>query len=119
MAAAVALLFAGCGGDDEEAGPSGAGQSTLKIEADPDGKIAFTETKLTAKAGSVTVEFANASQVPHAVEIEGNGVEEETETVTAQDAPPLTVDLKAGEYEFYCPVGDHRAEGMTGTLTVS
>jgi plastocyanin len=133
IAAAAALLFAGCGGDDEETGTSGAGESTpaaqstpnggesstLKIAADPDGKIAFTETKLTAKAGSVTVEFANASQIPHAVEIEGNGIEEETETVTGEDAPPLTVDLKPGEYEFYCPVGDHRAEGMEGTLTVS
>jgi plastocyanin len=137
IAAAAALLFAGCGGDDEETGTSGAGESTpaaqstpteaaaggesstLKIEADPDGKIAFTETKLTATAGQVTIEFANASQVPHAVEIEGNGVEEETETVTGKDAAPLTVDLKAGEYEFYCPVGNHRAEGMEGTLTVS
>ena len=137
MAAAAALVLAGCGGDDEETGTSGASESTpaaqstpteaagggeastLKIEADPNGAIKFTETKLTAKAGSVTIEFANASQVPHAVEIEGNGIEEETETVTGEDAPPLTVDLKPGEYEFYCPVGNHRAEGMEGTLTVS
>ena len=133
MVAAAALLFAGCGGDDEESGASaaqstpsatateaaGGEASTLKIEADPDGAKAFTETKLTAKAGSVTIEFANASQLPHAVEIEGNGIEEETETVTGEDAPPLTVDLKPGEYEFYCPVGNHRAQGMEGTLTVS
>jgi plastocyanin len=141
MAAAAALVFASCGGDDEETGTSGASESTpaaqstpteapteaagggesstLKIEADPNGAIKFTETKLTAKAGSVTIEFANASQVPHAVEIEGNGIEEETQTVTGEDAPPITVDLKPGEYEFYCPVGDHRAEGMEGTLTVS
>jgi len=25
---------------------------------------------------------------------------------------------KAGEYEFYCGVGNHRAQGMVGTLTV-
>ena len=27
--------------------------------------------------------------------------------------------LKKGKYTFYCPVGDHRSEGMEGTLTVS
>jgi plastocyanin len=136
LAAAAALALAGCGGDDEEATPTAteaateaatetpteaaaSGGSTLKIAADPDGAKKFTESTLTATAGKVTVEFANASQLPHAVEIEGNGVEEETETVTGQDAPPITVDLKPGEYTYYCPVGDHRAAGMEGKLTVS
>ena len=66
----------------------------------------------------MTIKFENQSQLPHAVEIEGNGVEEETETVTGKDAAPITVDLKPGEYTYYCPVGDHRAEGMEGKLTV-
>jgi plastocyanin len=132
IAAVAALALAGCGGDDEpssDSGTSGApaasdtpaasgGGATLQIAADPDGATKFTETALTAEAGKVTVEFSNPSQLPHAVEIEGNGVEEETETVTGKDAPALTVDLKAGEYTFYCPVGDHRAEGMEGKLTV-
>jgi plastocyanin len=131
LAAAAAFALAGCGGDDEEPPPAateaatetpteaaGSGGSTLKIAADPGGAKAFTETTLTATAGTVTVEFANESQIPHAVEIEGNGVEEETETVTGQDAPPLTVELQPGEYTYYCPVGDHRAAGMEGKLTV-
>jgi plastocyanin len=130
LAATAALAFAGCGGDDEEPTPAAteaetetpteaaASGSTLKIAADPGGAKKFTESTLTATAGEVTVEFANESQLPHAVEIEGNGVEEETETVTGQDAPPLTVELQPGEYTYYCPVGDHRAEGMEGTLTV-
>jgi plastocyanin len=128
LAATAALVLAACGGDDDEpAAPSGAsgggggessGASTLRIAADPGGAKKFTESNLTASAGKVTVEFANESQLPHAVEIEGNGIEEETETVTGEDAPPLTVDLKPGTYTIYCPVGDHRAEGMEGTLTV-
>jgi plastocyanin len=130
MAAAAALLFAGCGGDDDEpatrgnestpsAAPTEAatGSSTLAIEADPSGENAFTETELTATAGEVTIEFANPSQSPHAVVIEG--ADATTETVTDADAPPVTVELAAGEYTFFCPVGNHRADGMEGTLTVS
>src|SRR6478609_3078489 len=139
LAAFAALVVAGCGGNDEpaatpaptEAATTAAPTDTpaaqkatsgafeLKIAADPGGALAFTETKLTADAGKVTIQFANQSQVPHAVTIEGNGLEEKsTETVTGEDAPPLTVDLKPGEYTFYCPVDGHRAAGMEGKLTV-
>jgi plastocyanin len=131
LAATAALAFAGCGGDDQEPTPAAteapteaptqaaSGSATkLAIAADPGGAKKFTESKLTTTAGQVEIDFSNESQLPHAVEIEGNGVEETTEIVTGQDAPPLTVDLKPGTYDFYCPVGDHRAEGMEGTLTV-
>jgi plastocyanin len=131
--ALATAVFAGCGGDDNEepaATPAptqeatqepsggGGGAETLKFSAPADGSLKFDQGDVTAKAGKVTVDFANPSSVPHAVEIEGNGVEEETETVTSSDAPPITVDLKAGTYEYYCPVDGHRAAGMEGTLTV-
>ncbi len=124
LAATAALGLAGCGGDDEPepaapaAAGGGGGSSTLKVAADPGGAPKFTETALTADAGTITVEFANPSDAPHAVTIEGNGVDESTETVTGKDAAPLSVELKAGEYTYYCPVGDHRAAGMEGKLTV-
>jgi plastocyanin len=144
-AASAALLLSACGSDDNATGTSGAssgssssssdggggaygkssgssssggGGATLKIAADPGGAKKFTESALSTSAGKVTIEFSNQSQLPHAVEIEGNGIEKETETVTGKDAPPLTVDLKPGTYTYYCPVGDHRAEGMEGKLTV-
>jgi plastocyanin len=138
LAATAALALAGCGGSDEPAATpapteaattaaptdtpaqqkTSSGASELKIAADPGGALAFTEKDLTAKAGKVTIQFANESQVPHAVEIEGQGVEEETKTVTGADAPPITVDLKPGTYTFYCPVDGHRAAGMEGKLVV-
>jgi plastocyanin len=65
----------------------------------------------------VTFTYNNPSQVPHAFEVEGNGVEEETDTITQSDAS-VTVDLKPGTYEYYCPVDGHKAAGMKGTLTV-
>jgi len=131
--ALVTAVFAGCGGDDDEesaATPtataeatqepaSSGGGETLAFSAPEDGSLKFDQGgDVTAKAGKVTVTFDNPSSVPHAVEIEGNGVEKETETVTGGEAPPVEVDLEPGTYEFYCPVGGHREAGMEGTLTV-
>jgi plastocyanin len=127
--ALTAALLAGCDGDDEEpaatataaateepAGGGGGGE-TIDVSAPADGSLKFDQSELSAKAGKVTIKFANPSQVPHAVEIEGNGVETETETVTDGDAS-VSTDLKPGTYTFYCPVGQHREAGMEGTLTV-
>ena len=123
------LLVAGCGDDEEEGGGGGAatpeateeaagggGGGDLTLTADPGGAISWDKTELTAPAGTVTITLVNESTTPHAVEIEGNGVEEESETVTEGNAE-VTAELEAGEYEYYCPVGGHR-QSMNGTLTV-
>jgi plastocyanin len=138
--ASLVLIAAGCGGDDDDSGGGGGGDSSgsqgtgadngeaasggggggatkLKLTADPDGGLTFDKTELTAKPGKVTITMDNPSDVPHAVEVEGNGVEEETKTLTNGTAD-VTVDLKAGEYVFYCPVDGHKEGGMEGTLTV-
>ncbi len=121
---ALGIAAAGCGGDDNEdttaqkpAPKPAATGATLQLAADPSGKIAFDTKTLEGKAGKTTIDFENASQTPHAVEVEGNGVEEETKTIQGGKAS-LTLDLKPGKYEFYCPVDGHRQQGMEGTLTV-
>jgi uncharacterized cupredoxin-like copper-binding protein len=30
----------------------------------------------------------------------------------------VTIELKAGEYEIYCPVGNHKDRGMATKITV-
>ena len=124
--AALVLALAGCGGDDDEgsggggsgaSGSGGGGGEQIALASPEDGSLKFDKTELTAKAGEVTINYDNPSETPHAVEIEGSGVEEKSETVTGGKAS-VTADLKAGEYEFYCPVGNHRGAGMEGTLTV-
>jgi plastocyanin len=130
--AAGALTAAGCGGDDNGGGGSSGGTGTssnssssssssggkpLTVTADPGGAISWDKTSLSAKAGKVTLKLVNQSSTPHAIEVEGNGVEEESKTITGGDAE-VTVDLKPGKYEYYCPVGNHR-QTMKGTLTVS
>jgi plastocyanin len=128
LLSAGVLLAAGCGDDEDEGGggaaepeatqeSSGGGGGGLTLTADPGGAISWEPGELSAPAGSVTIKLVNESDIPHAVEVEGNGVEEESETITGSETE-LTVDLEAGEYTFYCPVGDHREQGMEGTLTV-
>ncbi len=116
---AVALLAAGCGGDGDENGEATtqAEGTTLQLAADPNGQLAFDKTSLDAPAGTVTIDLTNDSSVPHNVEVEGNGVEETSDTVTGESTS-LTVDLEPGTYDFYCAVPGHREAGMEGTLTV-
>jgi uncharacterized cupredoxin-like copper-binding protein len=135
----LAIVAAGCGDDNNsDSGSSGGGQAadtqttetgggggggggaaqTLKLSADPGGALKFDKSSLTAKAGKVTIVMDNPSDLPHAVEIEGNGVEVAGETVGNGGVSKATADVKAGKYEYYCPVDGHKAAGMEGTLTV-
>jgi plastocyanin len=125
----AAAALAGCGGDDDDqsastptptatqAPASGGGGATVAVSAPADGALKFDQSSLSAKPGKVTIKFTNPSSVPHAVEIEGNGVASKTDVITDSDAS-VSTDLKAGTYTYFCPVGNHRAEGMEGTLTV-
>ena len=103
--------------ENEESGGAAAAKQ-LKLTADPGGALKFDKTSLATKPGKVTVVLDNPSSVPHAIEVEGEGVEEEGKTVGKGGISKVTVDLEAGEYEYYCPVGNHADAGMEGTLTV-
>ena len=54
----------------------------------------------------------------HNIAIEGNGVNEKGEIVKNGGMSKVEVDLKPGEYAFFCSVPGHREGGMEGKLTV-
>ncbi|HXV56307.1 MAG TPA: plastocyanin/azurin family copper-binding protein [Gaiellaceae bacterium] len=129
---ALGLGLAACGGDDEDdeepapaaeettedtSGDGGGGATTIALVAAADGSLAFDQSSLSAPAGEVTIELTNESGIPHNVGIEGNGVDEVSDTIT-EGSTSLTVTLEPGEYTFYCAVPGHREGGMEGTLTV-
>ncbi len=101
---------------------SGGGGEQVKLTAKEPGpgKYAFSEAKLTAKAGSVTLTMDNPSsdKESHAIAVEGNGVDKDGQVVQPGSTSTVTADLKPGTYKFYCPVDGHRQGGMEGTLTV-
>jgi plastocyanin len=74
----------------------------------------------TVAEGSVTFAVTNAGSIPHAFEVEGQGIEKETPTIQPGDRATLTVTLKPGTYEVYCPVGNdsHKKLGMVAQLRV-
>ena len=121
LLAGLVVLLAGCGGKSggskTVAAPSSGGGQTIKVKE--------TEFKLTpssftvAKPGTVTFEATNAGTIGHALEVEGNGVEEKTSTISPGSSAKLTVDLsKNGTYEVYCPIDGHRQNGMQAALAV-
>src|SRR3954470_18808642 len=123
LSIAALLALAGCGGgNDSSSGGSGGssggssssssgGGEKLALAADPSGALKFDKPTLKAKAGTVTIDFSNQSSVPHAVAVEGNGVDKDGKTITG-GSNSLTVTLKPGTYTFYCPVDGHRQAGM-------
>ena len=137
LAATALLGVAACGDDDDDNGgggstssaettedsgggsAAGGGGETLKLSADPGGALAFDKDTLTAKAGKVTIVMDNPSSIPHAIEIEGNGVNAEGETVEKGGVSEASADLEPGTYEYLCPVPGHEEGGMKGTLTVN
>jgi uncharacterized cupredoxin-like copper-binding protein len=97
---------------------SGSGTSSLKEEADPAGQLRYTTKNLSAKAGAVTISFANMSPLPHNMTI-AQGTKVLGATPTFQGgSKTLKLNLKPGTYVFYCSVPGHRQAGMEGKLTV-
>jgi plastocyanin len=131
----AAAAFAGACGDDDEEPSAGGGDTAaesapettaaegggdLQLTAVEEDGLSFDPAELSAGAGTVTITMENpeGNQMPHTVAIEGEGVEESGENVEAGATATVTADLQPGTYTFYCPVGQHRQNGMEGTLTV-
>jgi uncharacterized cupredoxin-like copper-binding protein len=130
-AALSGLALAACGGEEgaetiaapatTTEGATGATGATGEAQ-----EVDVSETEFVidpanpeVRAGTVTFNVTNDGELPHNLEVEGNGVEEELEqNLEPGDSGELTVDLEPGTYEWYCPVGDHAEQGMEGTLTV-
>jgi plastocyanin len=81
--------------------------------------LAYNTTKLSAKAGKVTIDFKNPSAIAHNVVIEDeSGKELAGFEPIAEGEESETANLKPGTYTFYCSVPGHRQAGMEGTLVV-
>lgn len=133
VALAVGLAACGGGGGGGETEGAGATAGTATVAAgtataaagngtrvtvtETEFELALSQTSFTP--GTYTFVVENTGSIDHALEVEGQGLEEETETIAPGSSAELTVTLEAGTYELYCPVGNHRDQGMTLDVDVS
>jgi plastocyanin len=94
--------------------------TTLKLKANASGKLRFNKKTLRARHGTIKIVMTNpsGSGLPHAIAVEGHGVDKDGNTASPGHKSRVSVKLKKGRYEFYCPVDGHKAAGMEGKLIV-
>jgi uncharacterized cupredoxin-like copper-binding protein len=98
---------------------SSGGASTISVGANTEGLLRFTQSTLSAKAGSVSISFSNSSPLAHNLTVASASGSELGHTATFTGGTRvLALNLKPGTYKFYCTVPGHRQAGMEGTLTV-
>ena len=117
LVALALVLLPACGGDegsgDDAAAPGGA---VVEVTLED---FTIDPSTIAVEPGSYTFHVVNDGATVHALEVEGPTGEVETEELEPGESADLTVDLEEdGEFEMYCPVGDHRERGMEGTVTV-
>ena len=71
-----------------------------------------------APAGKLEIDSLNDQPTDHNIAVEGNGVNAIGDIVKSGGTSTVSVDLKPGEYTFFCSVDGHRQGGMEGKLTV-
>src|SRR2546429_2165625 len=110
MAVAVALL-----GAAPQPHPGVASTVTVQLS---EWNVVLSQASVAA--GPVTFVITNAGSIPHGLEVEGQGIEQEIETIQPGASDTLTLTLKPGSYEVYCPVGSdsHKKLGMDTHLKV-
>ncbi|TMQ58711.1 MAG: hypothetical protein E6K72_02265 [Candidatus Eisenbacteria bacterium] len=91
--------------------------STVKVNLS-EWKVQLTPARV--PPGPVVFEVTNTGTIPHAFEVEGGGLERSTPQMQPGATVTLRLDLRAGSYETYCPVGkdSHKMLGMLNHLMV-
>jgi len=109
----------GGGGAEDAQVPSGAKESVVKTIQVKETEFRLKPAEITLqKPGTYAFEAVNSGDTVHALEIEGQGIEEVTEEIHSGQSAELKVKLEAGTYELYCPVDGHKEEGMEGKVIV-
>ena len=112
---APAATSSSAGGGPSAPGPAAA-QTVTATEAD----FSITLDQDTLTAGDYEITVVNNGRASHDLVVEQGGNDiTGTESISPGGSATLTVTLAAGEYVFYCSVGNHRTMGMELTVQVT
>lgn len=111
---ALALATACAGSPAATAPPAAAGSggaaSTVTVTMT---EFMFTLDPPSLAPGDYTFRAVNTGTTPHAIELEGAGLDEmKSALVQPGQSTDLVVTLQAGDLDMYCPVDGHRGMGM-------
>jgi plastocyanin len=116
--AAVALVLAGCGGDDEPG-------RTVTVPANGSVRVVAKEysfdpsTIVLNGAGTLRVTLVNEGSLAHNLKLMEDGDElVGTPSFPGGESRSARLRVAPGTHEFICTVGDHAELGMKGTLEV-
>ena len=130
LGVALVLISVSCGGDLDDTATldtTAGGEVVAAPTEERTVSASLSEWKIevpsdTVAPGRYTFRVQNTGQYAHALEVEGQGEERETDRLAPAGSDELTVELRPGQYELYCPVedahGKHRELGMRRTLVV-
>ncbi|OGM20261.1 hypothetical protein A2955_00245 [Candidatus Woesebacteria bacterium RIFCSPLOWO2_01_FULL_37_19] len=81
-------------------------------------EYSFNPSSLSVNAGQkVRLTFVNNGTLPHNLAIDELGIT--TKTISAGDSDSIEfTPTESGTFTFYCSVGNHKAQGMEGSLQV-
>jgi hypothetical protein len=101
------------------AAPAGASTRVTTVKAiETDFHIALSKKSFTP--GRYTFVAVNKGQTTHALEITGPGLHNPTTPdISPGQSARLTVTLKKGTYDFFCPVPGHKELGMNKNVKVA
>ncbi|MDQ0935791.1 plastocyanin/azurin family copper-binding protein [Streptomyces turgidiscabies] len=124
-ASGLTALLAACGS-------GGYGSSTGATTTPAPTKAGTSATRVTAvltdfhiqlpthkyRPGQYTFTAENKGQHQHALELVGPGGSNRSKTLNPGQSTALTLTLKSGTYQVFCPIGGHRDLGMNTKIAV-
>lgn len=117
-ALAAGIVATGAAAALAAASPQHTAGNVVHISAVANG-LAYNTKVLHTKAGMVTIDFTNLSQLHHNVRLEIGEKEFGGTKTIGHGSTTVTVKLSKGTYHYYCSVPGHEGAGMSGHVIVS